>query len=219
MKLFLAIAMCSVAWADVTNLGTLITNCSDDSRTARLQALQRNLRRKEINIEGYERVLGLLVPKMEAITRVILEHRQYQVYARKFLQMPFLLGAVAEIKKSEGPESTVPAGQITIKQLMDNVLSAIYVLPEIILAIEVLEKDLESNLFKELEQRGELFFREVPYEEFVGYLKFLSINKIILLSMMKDLQDIRTPLADLTTESTRCSTRQVYELSGMTYVP
>lgn len=219
MKVFCVIAMCSVAWAGVANLDTLITNCSDGSRISRLQALQKNLHSKKTNMEGYERMLGILLSEMQKIIPVIMEHPHYEDHARKFLQMQFLLGAIGEIKKAEGPETKMPKQQITVKQLMDNIASAIYVLPQIITAIEMLEKEIDQGGFERSIEKGEIVFEETTYKGFIEAIAFLGIHKILLLSMMKDLEDIRTPIADLTTESTRCSTRQVHSLAGMTYVP
>lgn len=215
MKLFCAIAMCSIAYADISNLETLITNCSDASRVGRLRVLQRRLSSGETNIAACEGVLLALSPHIQNINRVIMENESYQEYARKLVQMPGLLNAIIQIKKAEGVPTT-PEHQITVKQLTNEIASAIYLLPEIIMAIEVLEKDLEQGNFDRLRQSGELVFRDFAYEDFVETIKILGTHKILLLAMIKDLQDIRTPLIDLTTENT-CSTREAYGLAGMTY--
>ncbi len=219
MKLLCAIAMCSVAWAPITNFDTLITSCSDDSRTGRLQTLKKNLNLGETNIAGYESTLLSLWPKIERICNVIMEHPLYGEYARKLTQVPFLFGAINKIKNAEGPETALPEQQTTVKQLLDNIDSAIYVLPQIIEATEMLEKTLQQDEFKRAMRKNELAFRDITYAEFCEMIKILVMHKRLLLLMMKDLQDIRTPLSDLVTESTRCSTRQMYDLSGMTYRP
>lgn len=217
MKVFCAIAMCSVAWADVANLDTLITSCSDASRIDRLRALQGKLDNRTTNIVGYERALTALSPHIDVVIQVLMEQERYRDCVRQLIQMPGLLDAVAQIKKAEGGP-TPPEHQITVKRLMNEIASVIYLLPEIIAAIEVLEKDLERGDFNTLKESGELIFRDIPYQEFLNAIKFLGTNKILLLFMMNDLQNIRTPLVDLTTENT-CSTREAYRLAGMTYIP
>jgi hypothetical protein len=217
MKVFYAILMCSVAWADVANLDRLITSCSDRSRIGRLRVLQGKLRDKATNMVGYERALRTLYPYVEQVTEVLMGHERYQDCMRQLVQMLGLLDAAAKITKAEGPPA-VPEHQITVKQFMNETASIIYLLSEIIAATEVLEKDLERGDFNILKESGELIFGRVSYKEFEEAIKFLGTHKIVLLFMMKDLQDIRTPLVDLTTENT-CSTKEAYRLSGMTYIP
>jgi hypothetical protein len=217
MKLFCAIAMCSVAWADMANLDALVTSCSDASRIGRLRSLQSRLRDKTTNMVGYERALRMLSPYVDKVTEVLMEHEIYQDCMRQLIQMLGLIDAANKITTAEGLP-TGPEHQITIKQFMNETASIIYLLSEIIAATEVLEKDLERGDFKALKESGELTFKSISYEEFADAIQFLGTNKILLLFMMKDLQDIRTPLVDLTTENT-CSTKEAYRLSGMTYIP
>ena len=214
MKLFCAIAMCSVAWADIANLEQLTIECSNGPRSGRLGDLREKLRVGSTDIATYEKVLISLSVTIEKINTVIMEHKEYQGYARKLLQMQFLLGAIAELKKAEGEPA--PGNQITVKQALDQISSAIYVLPEIILAIEILEKDLENGNIARLRDNKELLFEEIHYDEFIAYIKLLGIHKAPLLSIMKNLQDIKTPLFDATTEIV-CSTRRAHELAGMSY--
>ena len=164
---------------------------------------------------GYERALRVLSPYVDKVTGVLMEHERYQGCMRQLIQMLGLLDATTKITKAEGLP-TEPGHQITVKELMNESASAIYLLQEIITAIEVLEKDLERGDFNILKEGGELAFERISYKEFTDAISFLGTNKILLLFMMKDLQDIRTPLIDLTTENI-CSTREAYRLAGMTY--
>ncbi len=215
MKLFCAVAMCSVAWADVANFDMLI-RCSNDARISRLEALQGSLPVEIAKISNYIIALESLVPEVEKICSIIMEHPAK--YALDLLQLGSVLTQLHEIKKAASADAT-PTNQITVKQLLENIETITYLLVKMTTTIEVLEKKcLKSGVFGPSELEKALSFtKDVTYKEFVASVKLLGANKVILLSLMTDLQNIRAPLYDVMTENGKCSTKEIYKIVGMPY--
>lgn len=179
MKIFCAIAICSVAWADVGNLDTLITNCSDESRAQRLRAVKTNL--GKTLLEGYKMLTDDMCPKANGIVLNVMEVQAYAPYARKLMQMDNLSVVLTELAKAERPATD----QIIVKQCINYITSAIYILPEIILAIEMLEKEVLNGELDRKFRAGQikkhgLVLTANEYEELLQNIKKLEINKMML---------------------------------------